>query len=77
MRRYILKRHIDRFAPGADITKAYPLEDLERWAKEGIVRAVEAEDLPVALDDLAPTAEESVTAPVGEPAEPKPTRKRK
>lgn len=78
MKRYILKRHIDRFAPGADVTGAYPLEDLENWAKEGMVLVVE--EPPVALDDLALTNEKPVTAlvePVEEPVEPKPTRKRK
>ena len=81
MRRYILKRHVDRFAPGADVTGVYPVEDLEKWAKEGMVRVVEdppasdepVEETPLALDDLAPTAEEPVTAPV----EAKPSRKRK
>lgn len=66
MKRYILRRHIDRFAPGADVTDAYPVEELEKWAGEGMARVVEP---PVALDDLAPTNEEPVTAPV-EPVAP-------
>lgn len=77
MKRYILKRHIDRHAPGADITDAYPVEDLEKWAKEGMVRVVEVEDPPVALDDLTPTDEEPVIALVEPVSEPKPARKRK
>lgn len=69
MKRYILRRHIDRFAPGADVTDAYPVEELEKWASEGMARVVEVEEPPVALDDLAPTNEEPVTAPV-EPVAP-------
>lgn len=65
MRHYILKRHIDRYAPGADVTGLYPVEDLERWAKEGMVRVMDVEDPPVALDDLVnSTVEPAVEAPV-------------
>lgn len=77
MQRYILKRHIDRYAPGADITDAYPAEDLAKWAREGIVRVAAVADPPLTLDELTPNPVEPATAPVGEPVEVKPVRKRK
>jgi len=63
MKRYILKRHIDRYAPGADVTNLYPVTELKKWLADGLVRVVDVEEpatevsteeTPVALDDLTP-----------------------
>lgn len=66
-KRYILQRYIDRGAPGDDVTARYDQAELERWAADGLVAVIE--ETPLALDDLAPTDAEPVTAPV-EPVAP-------
>lgn len=88
MKRYVLRRPLDRFTKGADITAHYAADELERWAKDGLVTIEKTpdpvtepvEDVPdrvtasVEVDPIVETPVEDVPT---EPAAPAAKRKRK